>query len=170
MLRELIDKVVGLFPIKYQNTAKQFVKFGVTGVIGAIVDFGTYNFLTRGIGFVAAYTVLGQHIMVANNISVFFAIISNFLFNKYWTFRDTSKQVGKQWVGYFGLNFVTWILNQFLVSYFAFQVLSIEATFGSQKDNVAKVLAIGIILFLNFAGSKFLVFNKQPKKLSEPNV
>lgn len=167
MVREIVDNIVGKFPAKYQRVTKQFIKFGVTGVIGAVVDFGTYNFLTRGVGFVAAYTVLGQHIIVANNISVFFAIISNFLFNKYWTFRDNSKQVAKQWVGYFGLNFVTWILNQFLVSYFAFQVLFIEDMFGPQKDNVAKVLAIGIILFINFAGSKFLVFKKQSRGLSE---
>lgn len=170
MLRQIIDSVVGIFPAKYQRITKQFIKFGITGVIGAFVDFGTYIFLTRGLGFLAAYTVFGQHIIVANNISVFFAIISNFLFNKYWTFRDNSKQVARQWVGYFSLNFVTWILNQFLVSYFAFQVVSIEATFGAQKDIVAKVLAIGIILFINFAGSKFLVFKKQSRGLSEATV
>lgn len=170
MLRQIIDSVVGIFPAKYQRITKQFIKFGITGVIGAFVDFGTYIFLTRGLGFLAAYEVFGQHIIVANNISVFFAIISNFLFNKYWTFRDNSKQVARQWVGYFSLNFVTWILNQFLVSYFAFQVVSIEATFGAQKDIVAKVLAIGIILFINFAGSKFLVFKKQSRGLSEATV
>ena len=170
MARQLIDSLIGKLPVKYQRVTKQFVKFGITGVIGAVVDFGTYNFLTRGIGFIASYTVLGQQIIVANNISVFFAIISNFLFNKYWTFRDTSKQVGRQWVGYFSLNFVTWILNQFLVSFFTFQVPAIEAAFGPQKDNVAKVLAIGIILFLNFAGSKFLVFKKPSRGLREATV
>jgi len=153
-----------MLPVKYQRVARQFVKFGITGVMGAIVDFSTYNLLTRGFGFVASYVVLGQQIIVANNISVFLAIVSNFMFNKYWTFRDTSKQVGKQWAGYFGLNFVTWMLNQLLVSIFAFQVPLMQIMFGAQKDNAAKVLAIGIILFLNFAGSKFLVFNKQSKQ------
>lgn len=167
MLREKIDEMVGKLPARYQNIGKQFVKFGVTGVIGAIVDFSTYNILTRGFGFVASYMVLGQQIIVANNISVFLAIVSNFVFNKYWTFRDTSHQVAKQWVGYFTLNFFTWVLNQLLVSLFTFQVPATQAIFGNQKDNAAKVLAIGIILFLNFAGSKFLIFKKPTKALRE---
>lgn len=167
MLREKIDEMVGKLPARYQNSGKQFIKFGVTGVVGAVVDFSTYNLLTRGIGFVASYMVLGQTIIVANNISVFLAIISNFLFNKYWTFRDTSKEVAKQWVGYFTLNFFTWVLNQLLVSMFTFQVPIVQQLFGDQKDNAAKVLAIGIILFLNFAGSKFLIFKKPTRVLSE---
>jgi len=170
MVRQLIDRGVELLPLKYQKVGKQFVKFGITGVIGAIVDFGTYNLLTRGFGFIAFYTVFGQRIIVANNISVLLAIISNFLFNKYWTFRDTSSQVAKQWVGYFTLNVFTWILNQLLVSIFAFQVPVVQAMFGDQKDNAAKVLAIGIILFLNFAGSKFLVFNRQPRGITRVNI
>jgi hypothetical protein len=32
--------------------------------------------------------------------------------------------------------------------------------FGDQKDNMAKVLAIGIILFVNFLGSKLFIFRK----------
>lgn len=162
--------MVSRLPTRYQRSGKQFVKFGITGVIGAVVDFGTYNILTRGIGFIASYTILGQQIIVANNISVFLAIMSNFLFNKYWTFRDTSKQVAKQWVGYFTLNFFTWMLNQLLVSIFAFQVPIVQAVFGTQKDNAAKVLAIGIILFINFAGSKFLIFKKPSRVLSEVEV
>lgn len=144
------------------RAARQFVKFSITGAIGALVDFGTYNLLTRGLGFTSYYLVFGQQIIIANNISVFLAIISNFLFNKYWTFRDKSKRVARQWTGYFALNVVTWALNQFLVSIFAFNVPIMEVLFGDQRDNVAKALAIGIILFLNFFGSKFLVFRKAP--------
>ncbi|MFH1353810.1 MAG: GtrA family protein [bacterium] len=140
------------------RAARQFVKFSVTGAAGALVDFSTYNLLTRVLGFTAFYTVLGQHIIMANNISVFLAIISNFLLNKYWTFRDKSTRVMRQWTGYFALNFVTWALNQLLVSFFTFNVPMVQTAFGNQSDNAAKVLAIGIILFLNFFGSKFLVF------------
>jgi putative flippase GtrA len=161
MLRGVIESIIGLLPFRWQRSAREFLKFGVTGVIGAIVDFGTYNIITRLIGWTAFYTVWGQKIIIANNISVFLAIISNFVLNKYWTFRDPSKQVMRQYVAYFGLNFVTWILNQLLVSIFTFQVAFMAHIFGDQKDNAAKVLAIGIILFLNFFGSKFLIFRKK---------
>jgi len=145
-----------------QQSARQFIKFSVTGAIGALVDFSIYNFLTRGLGFTAFYLVLGQPIIVANNVSVLLAIISNFLINKYWTFRDKNIHVVRQWTGYFALNFVTWTLNQLLVSLFTFNVPLLEAIFGDMRDNVAKALAIGIILFFNFFGSKFLVFRKTP--------
>lgn len=170
-MKKIIDTLIAkLVPAPYRKTTKQFVKFGITGTIGAVVDFTTYNLLKRGLEFTAYYTVFGQQIIVANNISVFLAIVSNFIFNKYWTFRDTSKQVGRQWAGYFTLNFFTWILNQFLVSYFTFQAPIFETLFGPQKDNAAKVLAIGIILFVNFAGSKLFIFKKKHEELRQATV
>ena len=160
MLQRLADALLQLAPVRYRTTARQFIKFGITGTIGATVDFGIYNLLTRAFGFTAFYYVFGQPIIIANGISVLLAIISNFVLNKYWTFRDLSKKVVRQGVGYFALNTFTWILNQLLVSFFTFQVPLIAAVFGSQKDNAAKALAIGIILFINFFGSKFFVFRK----------
>jgi putative flippase GtrA len=108
--------------------------------------------------------VLGFEIIWANNISVFLAIVSNFMLNKYWTFRDKSTRVIRQWFGFFALNLLTWMLNQILVSIFVFRVPLTEAVFGNQKDNAGKVMAIGIILFLNFFGSKFLIFNKRANR------
>lgn len=161
MLTSVAEAVVGAMPERHRAVARQFIKFGVTGTIGAVIDFSTYNVLTRGLHWTTSYLFLGQPVLVANNISVLLAIISNFLFNKYWTFRDTQEQVMRQWTGYFMLNVVTWTLNQLLVSFFTFRVPLMEALFGGQKDNAAKALAIGIILFINFIGSKFLVFRRQ---------
>ncbi|MCH8748868.1 hypothetical protein IH781_03935, partial [Patescibacteria group bacterium] len=42
MLKALAERLVGLAPLKYQRTARQFVKFAITGTIGASVDFGIY--------------------------------------------------------------------------------------------------------------------------------
>jgi len=161
MVRDIVESQIRHVPVRYQRTARQFLKFGITGTIGALVDFGSYNLMTRLFGFVAFYEVLGQKIIIANNISVFLAIVSNFVFNKYWTFRDSSEHVVQQWTGYFILNFVTWTLNQLLMSYLTFEVAGMEAIFGSQRDNAAKAIAIAVILFLNFAGSKFLIFRKR---------
>lgn len=164
MAKESMQTLVLQFvPHRYQTLAKQFVKFGITGAIGAIVDFSTFGFLTRIIGWHTTYEVLGTQIIAANNISVFLAICSNFVINRYWTFKDTTESAAKQGAGYFVLNFFTWVLNQILVSYFAFHIPFLMATFGSRVDLVAKVLAIGIILFLNFFGSKLFIF-KHPKR------
>lgn len=162
-LESIQQRVLVFVPDRYHTLAKQFVKFGITGAIGAIVDFSTFGFLTRVIGWHTTYIVLGNEIIAANNVSVFLAICSNFIINRYWTFKDTTESAAKQGAGYFTLNFFTWILNQILVSYFAFHVLFISQVFGSNKDLVAKVLAIGIILFVNFFGSKLFIF-KHPKR------
>lgn len=156
----IIAQSINRLPLKYQNIARQFLKFGVVGAIGAIVDFGTYNILTRGFGWTDVYTILGYQVIAANLVSVFLAIVSNFILNKYWTFRDKSEKVAQQWSQYFLLNAFTFVLNQIVTSFFAFRVPIIITLFGAQADNIAKVLAIGIILFVNFAGSKLLVFRK----------
>lgn len=162
MTSELALRLVAKLPPRYQNTAKQFIKFGVTGTIGAVVDFSTYAILTRGVGWVTLYSVAGYEISAANNVSVFLAIASNFIINKYWTFNSAGGNVAAQGIGYLILNIITWVLNQILMSFFAFQVPFFEAAFGDQKDFAAKVAAIGIILFVNFFGSKFIVFRKKP--------
>lgn len=160
-MRNQTEKLIGMFPPKLQRTARQFIKFGVTGTMGAVIDFGSFNILRRGLGWDAVYDILGQPIIAANLVSVALAIFIMFFVNKYWTFRNQSKDVVKQGIGYFALNGVTFVLNQLLTSFFAFRVGLVEAVFGSQTDNAAKALAIGIILFVNFAGSKFLVFKKK---------
>lgn len=170
MTRSFAMRLVAKFPPHLQDTAKQFIKFGVVGVIGAVVDFGTYNIMTRLLGWTDIYHVFGYEIIAANLVSVFLAIVSNFLLNKYWTFRDTDEKVVQQWSKYFALNFTTFIFNQILTSFFAFRVPLVAIIFGSQKDNIAKALAIGIILFVNFAGSKFLIFRRsKPVETSTPS-
>ena len=66
----------------------RFLKFMAVGVIGAIVDFGTMNLLTR---------LFGASLVVAGTISFSCAIISNFLWNRYWTYPDSrSRPIARQ--------------------------------------------------------------------------
>lgn len=153
-------KVLTFVPLRYHNVAKQFVKFGITGGIGAVVDFSTFAFLTRVIGWTTTYTAFGTQLILANNVSVFLAICSNFIINRYWTFKDTSESATKQGASYFLLNTFTWALNQILVSFFVFRMPIFTQLFGSQRDYAAKAIAIGLILFINFFGSKLFIFKK----------
>ncbi len=162
MLNQAAMRLVNKVPARYQNTAKQFIKFGVTGTLGAVIDFGTVNILTRGFGWDAIYEVFGYKVIAANMISVATAIFVMFFVNKYWTFGDRDGSAVQQGVGYFALNGVTFVLNQILTSFFLFQVPLVAVVFGSMADNASKALAIGIILSVNFAGSKFLIFKKKP--------
>lgn len=155
---------------RYQGLTRQFVKFGITGTIGAVVDFGTYTFLTRWLGWDTIYIILGLEVIAANTVSVFLAILSNFILNKYWTFRDREEQVVQQGVSYFAFNTVTWVLNQILTSLFTFQVPLFTVLFGSKRDFVAKALAIALIMFINFLGSKLLIFRTSKTRVMRDTV
>lgn len=175
MQAKIVATIERHVPARYVGVAKQFLKFGMVGFVGATVDFGSYNIMTRGLGWDTVFDILGFRIIAANLVSVLAAILSNFLLNKYWTFRNQSQSVLQQGAGYFTLNFITFVLNQLLTSFFTFHVPLVEAAFGSQKDNAAKAISVGFILFINFFGSKFIIFKKKPydhpvPQISPPNV
>lgn len=157
MISSFVDTIIGFVPTRHQKTAKQFIKFGVTGTIGAVVDFGTFAILTRLLDWNTTYTVLGTEIIAANNVSVLFAVCSNFIINRTWTFQDTEGNAARQGAGYLLLSVFTWVLNQILVSMFIKLPLLIDL-FGENRDLMAKVCAIVIILFINFFGSKLFIF------------
>lgn len=58
--------------------AKTFVKFGLVGFVGTLVDFLFYKIFIRGFGLAPASS---------KGLSTEIAIINNFILNNYWTFR-----------------------------------------------------------------------------------
>jgi putative flippase GtrA len=66
----------------------RFMRFALVGVVGAVVDFGTFNLVTNLTPIPAVF---------AQVISFTAAIISNFLWNRFWTYPDSrSKTVSSQ--------------------------------------------------------------------------
>jgi len=157
MLNSFVNAIISVVPPRHQKTAKQFIKFGITGTIGAVVDFSTFALLRDVLGWDTTYTILGLEIIAANNVSVFLAICSNFIINRTWTFHDTEGSAARQGTGYFALNVFTWALNQILVGLFNKWPLFIFL-FADQRAYVAKAVAIVLILFINFFGSKLFIF------------
>jgi len=175
--KSFFAKILGVF------LSAEFFRFAIVGGIGFSVDFGSYLIMTRFLGLRAVYCFgmgnqsyfanLAQNasescsvshfpIIIATMISVLLAIFTNFLFNRFWTFKKTATggNIAKQGLGYFGLNFFTYILNQLLVGFFVSN-LGLLRIFPNYVDISAKVLAVAIVLFFNFFGSKFLVFKKE---------
>jgi putative flippase GtrA len=76
----------------------RFMRFAVVGVIGTIVDFGTFNLLTFSLGMLAVY---------AQAISFGCAVVSNFTWNRYWTYPDSrSKKISKQLLQFFVVSII----------------------------------------------------------------
>lgn len=127
----------------------EFFKFAVVGVVGTIVDFSFYSILTRGFGLYYIY---------ATAISVFLAILNNFLLNKYWTFKKGGS--GRAKIEYLKFLIVS-LINYFLnigITYYIVEYTQAETIFGTGEDFFAKAVAIAIVLFSNYFGNKFWTF------------
>ena len=124
----------------------------MVGAIGAIVDFSVFNLLRGPVGVPAA---------IAQAISFSAAVISNFLWNRYWTYSDSrSKPVGRQAVQFLLVSLVglairtgVFVLVRPATISLAASLLPADAT-GSQilavGENMALVVAVLVVLLWNF--------------------
>ena len=72
----------------------RFFRFAVVGIIGAAVDFGVMNLLTH---------VFGFSLVFAGSISFIAAILSNFTWNRYWTYPDSRSKPLLRQLGEFSI-------------------------------------------------------------------
>lgn len=128
-----------------QSEFGRFVKFAVVGMLGAAVDFGVLNLLVLGFYWPKEY---------ANLVSVTCAIISNFIWNRLWTFPESRDRALHTQFGQFALvNLVGLGINQFV--FLTSDSLIFDSMFPHPLDfNVAKATAIIVVLFWNFFANR----------------
>jgi len=139
----------------------RFFRFAVVGIIGAVVDFGIFNLLTNFAGLTAVW---------ASVISFIAAIISNFTWNRYWTYPDSrSKPLGEQLfqfstVSLLGLLIRTPIIYLLeplfnnIFSEFAFLPIGfITAEFLA--NNLALAIAVIVVMFWNFFINRYWTYS-----------
>jgi putative flippase GtrA len=148
---------------RFGREFRRFYKFAIVGAIGAVVDFGTFNLLTTQIG------LAGQ---VAQAFSFTAAIISNFMWNRFWTYPDSrSKSVTSQAVQFAVVNFVglairtpifilaedplTGLTQWFMDQYPNLPPISSEVL----GPNLALALAVVVVLFWNFSINRIWTYS-----------
>lgn len=133
----------------------RFLKFSVVGTIGAVVDFGTLYLL---------HVLLGLPIVLANTCSFTAAVLSNFTWNRYWTYPDSrSKPVRTQLLQFFVVNIVGWGINTGILLLLRYPCVSLVGNVARVLSlalsaemlykvgyNLAKAIATGVVLFWNF--------------------
>jgi len=126
----------------------RFLKFSVVGVIGAIVDFGVLNIL---------HLVFGMPVILANIFSFTLAVLSNFMWNRYWTYPESrSKPVVGQLGQFFVVNIAGLAINTFVL----WSLLGITTQlFNTYGYNVAKAIATGVVLFWNFFINRYWTYS-----------
>jgi putative flippase GtrA len=136
---------------------ERFIKFAIVGTIGAVVDFAVLNimklvFESAGLG--EGWSVSLQpheiQLVAANSVSFSTAVLSNFTWNRLWTFPESRERpLGSQLVQFTVVNILGLLINTLMLvstDRYVFQHL-----FSARLSyNLAKAFAIAVVLFWNF--------------------
>ena len=137
----------------------RFYRFGIVGFVGAIVDFSAMNLLTK---------LLNLNLVYAGTISFICAVISNFIWNRLWTYPDSrSKKIEMQLIMFFIVNligitiripilhFLEPAVSQIMVKNFTLSVNLIQVL----SNNITLALAILIVMLWNFFANRYWTYN-----------
>ena len=138
----------------------RFLRFLAVGAFGAVVDFGIFNLLTQ------LTSILP---VIASGISFICAIISNFLWNRYWTYPDSrTKPLGSQLAQFALVSGIGLIIR---IPLFAFLEPNLISAAGSilpagyflndrfVGHNVSLAIAVLVVMLWNFFANRFWTYN-----------
>ena len=119
----------------------KFLKFGVVGFSGVLVNFGvTYLCKER----------LRWNKYLSNILGFVVAATTNYILNRLWTFQSDNPQIGVEYVKYFAIALVGLGLD----------TLTVYLLNGKLKWNfyLSKVFAVGVSTLWNFFGNLLFTF------------
>ena len=146
----------------------RFLKFMAVGVIGAVVDFGIMNLFSK---------LFGMSLTWAGTISFTCAILSNFLWNRYWTYPDSrSRPIAKQLAMFFIVNVAGLAIRLPILHYLeipirqVFERLSMNIPFSPEflGKNFTLAIAVFIVMLWNFFVNRYWTYNDIDKKVVTP--
>ena len=151
--------VGGLWDRMVSNPKKieRFIKFAIVGTIGAVVDFAVLNIMklvfeavALGEGWNVSTSPRQIQLVAANMISFSAAVLSNFTWNRLWTFPESrERHLGTQLLQFTIVNITGLVINTVILvgldQYVLQQLLPARLSY-----NIAKAVAICVVLFWNF--------------------
>ncbi len=126
----------------------RFAKFAIVGAVGSVVDFGILNLMHKAFGW---------SLLWANVLSFSMAVLSNFTWNRLWTFPESRSRRKREQLPQFALvNVVGLGINTLIL-------LGLDAVFSHfiadpWDYNLAKAIAIGVVLFWNFGANRLWTY------------
>jgi len=119
----------------------KFFKFGVVGASGMVVDFG-FTFLLKEKVRVQKY--------LANAIGFCMAVISNYIFNRLWTFESMNTDMIKEFSRFALVAIIGLGINSL--------VLWLLVSKRKFKFYFSKLIAIAVVMCWNFSINYFYIF------------
>jgi putative flippase GtrA len=147
--------------INNSRERSRFLRFAFVGLLGAVVDFGVSNLLIK---------LCNTRLVLAGTISFIAAILSNFIWNRYWTYPDSrSKPISRQLVQ-FALISLLGLGIRLPILYFIeplLKSLAIELNLQilpwldakTLADNFTLAIAVVIVMFWNFFANRYWTYN-----------
>ncbi len=120
----------------------EFLKFGVVGISGIAVDF----FITW-----LCKEKLKFNKYLSNGIGFSFAVINNFLLNRYWTFNDTIQPFSEQFLKFAIISIIGLAINTGL--------LYLLVKYTKFNFYLIKLMVIGLVFFWNFSINYLFTFH-----------
>lgn len=169
---------------------ERFIKFAMVGTLGAIVDFGTLNILQSTIlspvdasGHTIGFSLLigdatvfiPTHVALAATISFIAAIMSNFFWNRFWTYPDSrSRSVRRQLAQFATVSVIGWSARTIWISA-SFHAIGTVATsilntiitppitdsevIARIGSNIALFIGIFVVMIWNFFANRYWTYN-----------
>lgn len=138
---------------------KRFMKFAMVGAIGAIIDFGVMNLLSH---------FTNMSLVYAGTISFICAVISNFTWNRFWTYPESrSRPLINQLAMFFLVNAAgvairiptLHYLEPPLLHFFEGVFHTSHATAEFYAKNITLASAVGIVMIWNFFVNRYWTYN-----------
>lgn len=138
-----LRNLLGYLPYK-KSLLVEFIKFGLVGLIGVIINLGILYILTE---------YLGVHYLLSAFIGTSLAVTNNFLLNKVWTFKEKMNHefLGK-YSRFASISIITIILNLILL-YFLTEIARVYYI-------TSQFISIVVVSAINFLGNKAWTFKK----------
>jgi putative flippase GtrA len=136
----------------------RFLKFMAVGVFGAVVDFGIMNLFSK---------LFGLALVWAGTISFICAIVSNFIWNRYWTYPDSrSRPISRQLIMFFVVNIaglairlpILHFLEPTMRGLFERLMLHIFSPEFLGK-NFTLAVAVAVVMLWNFFVNRYWTYN-----------
>lgn len=121
---------------------RQFVKFCLIGLLNVVVDWSIYFLLNH---------LTPIHKLGAKLLSFIAGASNSYYFNRTWTFRSRSRQVGREFGKFFLVASIGALLNTGIFGLIALR-------FGF-PDIIGLIVATGAVTFWNFFANKYWTFH-----------
>jgi putative flippase GtrA len=137
----------------------RFLKFMAVGSIGAVVDFGIANLLTH---------FLHMDLVPAGTISLACAIVSNFIWNRYWTYPESRSKALAHQLGMFTVVNIAGVAIRIPILHYVEPIMlgvfrenlrlpRLSPEFAARNATLA--LAVGIVMLWNFFVNRYWTYS-----------